>query len=1012
MMMTMRQNLILLSLCLLLLTTARVYPQQTAIYDPVYEKYLKAKELFTHEKYSSAQQLFAELRENESPGLDAIRPEIVFYDALCAAELHHQDAAYKINHYIESYPEHGLTNEAYYYLGRMYFNDNKFRDAQKALQRVSPSRLSGISRDEYYFMLGYSSLRNDDTRTAKNFFSRVSGKNQDLSGQAFYYMGHINYLEGDYQEALKTFEKLESDRRYKKVIPEYKLQIYHQMGDYETITASADEWLESAGSVNKAGAARIIGDAWYHKGDFGQAMKYMEIFERTSRLSISREDHYLLGYTYYRNGEYNKALGNFQKAVTVDDSLTQAAYYYIGACYNMAGEKKYAANAFLSAYKLDIDEGISEEALFNYIKITLETGYNPYNEAVVLLEKYLSDNPSSDRKDEAYSYLADLYLTSRNYKQALASIENVQYKSVDLEAAYQKILFYRAIELFNATDLDAAITLFKKAAGYSYDESIRSESSFWIGECFYRQANYWGTIKYTKDFLASRSAKNSEHYGKAYYNLGYSHFNRKEYSDAITQFKKFVEINKGSDARLSSDAMLRIGDSYFISSQYASAITYYDKVLGSGSPDADYALYQKALSLGAQGNYRGKTENLRTLINSYTGSRYRDDAMYEAALTYSILEDERNALGYFDQLIQSYPNSGYTATALLKKGFIYYNRNENQPAIEAFKSAVSKYPASKESQEALAALKNIYLDMNRMDEYYSYARSLSFAEVSASEEDSLSYKAAENIYLQGDCQRATGAFGKYLEQFPSGSYVDPARYYLAECLQKTGQQDRAMEEYKALASRPRSRFSEEVLLKLSQTLYEKGQYDEALGYYRQLENVAEYQQNLVTALAGQMRCHFRAGDNDQAIATGQRLLTTSKVPEELLQETRLTLARAYFEEDRVEEARMEYSELSRMVSNEWAAEAYYHLALIDFETGREAEAENRIFELSDKLAAYDYWVVKGFILLSDIYLQRGDTFQAKQTLQSIIENYQGPELGEIARNKLRTIEFNEQPENE
>lgn len=1007
----MRQNLIILSFCLLLLYHRTASAQQSAIYDPLYDQYNTAKELFGHEKYSSAQDIFSGLLNSNTPGLDLIRPELVFYDAICAAELHHKDAPSKIQGYIDDYPEHGLSNDAHYYLGKMYFNDNKFRDAQKALQRVRASRLSGVSRDEYYFMLGYSSLRNDDARTAKNYFTKVSNKDQNLYGQSYYYIGHIHYLDGKYPEALQAFDKLESDRRYKKIIPEYKLQIYHQLGDYDRITASADEWLESAGATNKSEAARIIGDAWYHKGDFTQAMKYLEIFERTARTSISRETYYLLGYTYYRNNEYQKALNNFQKAATVKDSLTQASYYYIGACYNMAGEKKYAANSFLSAFKLGIDPQIAEEALFNYIKITLETGYDPYNEAVVLLEDFLAGNPDSPRRDEAYSYLADLYLTSRNYKQALVSIENVQYRNPSLEAAYQKILHYRAIELFNSNEPDQAITLFKKAAGYSNDELIRSESNFWIGESMYRQDNYWGTIKYSKDFLASSQAKRSPYYAKAYYNLGYSHFNRKEYNDAITNFKKFTDINAGQDVKLWSDAMLRTGDCYFISSQYSSAISHYDKVISKMSQDADYALYQKSLALGAMGNYRAKTESLRTLINQHSGSRFRDDAMYELALTYSIMEDYANALSYYDQLIQTYPKSSYTATALLKKGFIYYNRNDYNPAIESFKSAISRYPGTKESQEALAVLKNIYLDMNQVDQYYAFAKGLNFADVSASEEDSLNYKSAENLYLQGDCLRSTAAFDKYLTQFPQGGYTDHARYYMAECLLKNGDEEQAARQYETLANRPRSRFTEDALVRLTTILYESGKYQEALPFYTQLESVAEYQQNLVAAMAGQMRCYFRDGQYPAAIEAGKRLLGATKVPDNVVHETHLTLARAHFEEGEIEQARQEYQTLAGLVKNEWAAEAYYYLALMDSETGRDAEAENKIFELSDKFAAYDYWVAKGFILLADIYMKSGNVFQAKQTLQSIIENYQGPELAEIARAKLKMIEQNENPDN-
>jgi TolA-binding protein len=1000
----MRQNLLLLALGLIIIPFRGVFSQQTAVYQESFEKLRTAQELFEHEKYNSAQRLYESLMSDESPGMDAHRPEITFYDAICAAELHNQDAAFKINSYIRQYPEHGLTNEAYYYLGRMYFNDNKFKDAQQSLQKTRPSRLSSASRDEYYFMMGYSSMRNNDSKTARNYFSKVSANDENLHGQAFYYLGHLNYVDGKYKDALDAFNKLENDRRYKKIVAEYKLQIYHQVGDYDKITSSADEWLETAGSVNKSDAARIIGDAWYHKGNFEEAMKYMEIFERTARTGISREDHYLLGYTYYRNGEYEKALSNFQQAATVKDSLSQAAFYYIGACYNIAGDKKYAANAFLSAYKMDIDKQISEEALMDFVKITLETGYDPYNEAVGMLESHIDKNPNSAKKDEAFSYLADLYLNSKNYKQALASMESIEYRNASLDEAYQKILYYRGIELFNSNEPEQAATLFKNAAGYTYDETIRCESNFWLGECSFRQANYTATIRYTKDFLASAQAKRTEFYSKAYYNLGYSHFNRKEYNDAITNLKKCIELLQGQDLKLANDAMLRIGDSYFITSQYTYAVTYYDRVIGNRSDESDYAYFQKALCFGATGNYAGKAETLRSIISSYPSSRFRDDAMYEAALTYTMLKDDRNALSYYDKLIQSYPSSSYTPGAYLKKGFIYYNTNEYQLAIESFKSAVSKYPGTKESQEALAALKNVYLDMNQVDQYYAYARSLSFAEVNASEEDSLSYKSAENLYLQGECSRAATAFRKYLDQFPQGGYADNAHFYLAECLVKNGDSQGALKEYQSLVEGPRSKFTEEALVNITSTLYKEGKYTEAIHYYKQLESVAEYQQNLVTAVSGLMRCYFKTENYTLAAEAARRLVSTPKVTDELVSEAHITMARSYYNVGMTSEAKEEYLAVSTLVKNEWAAEALYYLAQIDADSGQDTEAEERIYQLSDQLAAYDYWVAKGFILLADIYVRRNDLFQAKQTLQSVIENYEGPELGDIARQKLSELE--------
>jgi hypothetical protein len=45
--------------------------------------------------------------------------------------------------------------------------------------------------------------------------------------------------------------------------------------------------------------------------------------------------------------------------------------------------------------------------------------------------------------------------------------------------------------------------------------------------------------------------------------------------------------------------------------------------------------------------------------------------------------------------------------------------------------------------------------------------------------------------------------------------------------------------------------------------------------------------------------------------------------------------------------------------------------------------------LVKNLPNYDYWVTKTFILLADNYVALNDTFQAKATLQSIIDNYKG-----------------------
>lgn len=977
--------------------------QENAAFQQPGLDYRLADDLFRQRNFGSARQVYHDISGNLTIDDSEITTSAAFREAISAAELNNADAPAKISRFIETYPENALSGEANLYLGKIYFRDNKFKDAIKAFQGVNVSGLGKASREDLYFMVGYSQLKSGDPAAAKAYFQRISNQKSLYYVQSKYFLAHIDYLQGNYKQALKTFEELESDRHYQKIIPLYKIQIYHYLSDYEKIMAIGPAMVESSNNTNKPVLARITGNAFFNAEDYKNAALYLSIYEQSNRKSLSREDHYLLGFVNYKAGEYKNAIDNFQQAIRQNDALSQNASYYLGVCYNETGQKKYAGNAFLSAYKNGFDKELAEEALFDYIKISLESPFNPYNESISLLESYLKDHPDSPRSDEGFGYLSQLYLSSRNYKQALVSMELINNKNEQLQAAYQKILYYRAAELFNMQDLEGALDLYQKASELNYDESTRAESLYWVGEIFYRQNNYPAAIKYYNDFLKSKQAKSSSFYGNAYYNLGYTYFNRKEYTDAIAQFNKFLEAGQSRDPKLVSDAYLRLGDACFISKQYDLSIKNYDKVIVAKEAAMDYALYYKALSEGAKGDFNRKIDIMKVLINNYPKSGYLDDALYETALSYILLNQENQALVYFDKLVQGYPSTGKTIQASLRKGFIYFNRNDYNQAISSFKYVTEKFPGTQEAQEALAALKNIYIETGQVDQYYAYAKGLSFAEINSSEEDSLNYEVAENFYMQGKCDQAINSFKKYLDSFPDGAFVANAYYYQSECYLKYNQLSQALEGFKMVAEKPRSRFSEAALATASSMEYSSGNYSAALPLFEQLETVAEDPDITVASLTGQMRCQYRLKNFPSAAMAAQKLLSSGKASAELANETHFILGQSYLAQEDLTQAEYEFSISGKLSGTETGAEASYQLAAIAFQTGRMVEAEERIYALAENFAAYDYWVAKGFILLSDIFLKNGNEFQARQTLQSVLENYKGPELGAVAKEKLDAL---------
>jgi TolA-binding protein len=87
-----------------------------------------------------------------------------------------------------------------------------------------------------------------------------------------------------------------------------------------------------------------------------------------------------------------------------------------------------------------------------------------------------------------------------------------------------------------------------------------------------------------------------------------------------------------------------------------------------------------------------------------------------------------------------------------------------------------------------------------------------------------------------------------------------------------------------------------------------------------------------------------------------------------------------------------------------AAESKCQIAYLLFDKKDYKKAKKTVFELADNYSAYEYWFAKGYLLLADIYLIEKDGFQAKATLQSIIENYDGnDEIKPSAVDKMKTI---------
>ncbi|PJB59479.1 MAG: hypothetical protein CO098_03160 [Bacteroidetes bacterium CG_4_9_14_3_um_filter_41_19] len=979
-------------------------PAQETVYRmPPSETYRNALTLFEQQNYGAARQMFAQAMQEEKDKQGAFFENAAYYSIVCAVELEDKDAYNQALIFAATYPGSAWIPSIHFQLGQLLFKDKKYDDALEMFQQISPQQLTTDQRTEYYYQIGYSQMKLNRYDAAIANFTKITGSKTEYGRAANYYYAHLQYMKGNYDEALKGFKAIENDRRFKKYVPNYLMHIYYIQGQFEKVVDEGKLYFESADKTTRKELARLLGNAYYNLKDYKHALEYYTEYENGGRHDQSPGEQYRIGYTKFVNGKEAAAIPNFQEATKEGGTMEQNAWYHLGFCYLATDQQKFAQNAFLKAYKLKNDPLLTSDALFNYVKTTITLGGDPYNDPVSTIEEFIKENPGTSESNQAYTLLSQLYLSSRNYDAAILSIEKTNRPDKQLQKVYQQITYNQGIEYFNRGAYTDALSYFEKSQTYPIDGRLMALSMFWQGDTYYRLKQFDLAMRKFSAFLKMREAGQTDLISTAQYNMAYASFNQKDYSVAIRDFEKFLS---GSSAQknLIADARLRLADSYFILKRYSTAMQWYQKVIDANSRDADYALYQLAACYGSAGNFQQKTNSLTQLTERYKASNYYDDALYETASTYLIMNDQRLAINYFNRLVKEKPTSNLAKKALVKMGFLYYKNNQFEEAIKVLKQVVDRYPASLEAKEALNTLQSIYMDMGKVDQYLTYAKGLDFVQISTSQEDSLTFTSGENYYLNNECDKAIPLLNKYVEQYPNGGFVLTAYHELTQCLEKTGKNQEALVLYEKIASLPENQYTTEALIKSARAAFAGGDYGKSQLFYKRLSEMDNNPSMRLESLDGMMQSAYLNGDNPGAKKAATELLMTEKVGNDQIINAHFLLGKIAMSENNQAQALKEFTITTNLSAGEKGAESKYHVALLNYRANKLEEAENTVYELSEKYPSSDYWIAKAFILLADIYVGRDNIFQAEQTLQSVIENYKGEDLKKIAVEKLKRLQ--------
>ncbi len=985
--------------------------QETEYYGNVQKDIDIAKELFSKGKYISTFNEFQKIQKHVEKQSE-LYSEAEYYKSVSALKAGYTAGNKMLTSFTKDYPESPYINSAWFNLGDYQFEKKQYAVALKTYANVKRADLSENDKIIFAYKNGYANLMTENLAAAEKEFYTVKDANSIYSKPATYYWAHIMYLNEKFDDALEGFRKLNNDPTYSRVIPLYISHIYYKQQRYEEVVNYTVPVIKEVEEEHKAELSKIVGDSYFHLGQYEKAIPYLESYFLATKLT-TREENYVLGYCYYNTGSFFKAAPLMEKASKGNDEMAQNAYYHLADCYVKTNEKEKAKMAYDAAANLDFDAKIKEDALFNYAKLTYELSYSPFNETIKAFDKYIELYPSSERNAEAYRILSEVYMATKNYKDATTSIEKIKVKTPTILKAYQRVTYYRGLELFNNLAYNQSIEYFDLSLeNGSHDRSINALAQFWKSEALYRVGDYNSAISNFTKFLSISGASALREFKDAEYNLAYAYFKIEDYSGASAHFKKYISATQGARTEKQADALNRIGDCYFVNTDYTQAIQNYQQSYNLKTYEADYALFQIAVCKGLQRNQQGKIDNLEQLLTGFPESEFQDDAMYELGRSYERLGENQKATEQYNKIAQNHQQSIFYKKALLQLGLINYNNGDFNKALTQYKEVTEKFPETPESQAALMGIKNCYIELNNVEAYFDYAKQTGTSiNVSASEQDSLTFLAAERLYMSGD-KGASVQLEKYLKQFPNGGFAVNSHFYLAELLYNEGKYSDANTHYSFVANQPENIFSEQALSKAAELTLNAGSYTEALELCNRLEQIASGKWNILRANFGQMRCYLVLNNYENALLAAGKVKKSEVANEAMIREANYTEGKSYYILNNYAKALEGLKLVATDVKYEQGAESKYLVAEIYYHQKELQKSEDEIIDFISKNTPYQYWLGKSFLLLADIYVSKGDEFQAKHTLKSLYENYNDDNDGikAEAANKLLVIENKEKSE--
>ncbi|MCB9202517.1 MAG: tetratricopeptide repeat protein [Flavobacteriales bacterium] len=963
------------SLYIYILFTTFSFGQQSDYYKQITYEITKAESQFNDKAYSAVQNSARDILSFQKPNA-VIANDLTFKKVVADLVLQEKYALEEYEKYANENPEIKQEYSLYEPLGNFYLINGQYENSAYYLSKVLPSDFNEEEKINHYYKLGYAYFMSEEYQKALSPLKKVNKANH-YKNETDYMIGHILYHEGKYAQVMNYFEPLLNHENYSQKVRPYLIQIYFNDKKYNQAIEEGKKLLNSGAFPEmKSEISKIIGESYFKLQEYKQAIPYLENYI-DSQENPKASDFYQLGYVYYVNGNYQKAVDNFNKITSENSELGQNAYYQLGNSYLKTNKKQEALTAYKSASEMNFNAKVAENAHYNYAKLSFDIG-NPFESTPNAIQRFLDNYPKNPHQAKMNQLLVKSYVKSNQLDDAVNILKTKSNKSPELKNAYQEVSYLNGVRLFNEGKYQQAIDNFKHAIEITSNQEVLAKSLFWSAESNFQLGNYTETLLNLKT-LEKININYSEKIQLPYL-FGFTYLKVKNYEKSVEYFERFLN---NPTKELEEDAKLRLADAYLGLNNYDKAIAIYDTA--EETENSEYATFQRANLYGLQGKQSEKIKTLQDYIQNYPNSDKKQTAYYEIANAYYSLQKYNDAISYYDKVISMDKQNEILTNSYFARADSYAQLNQDERAINEYKSIAKKYAQTDYVKRAVSEAQSLYVKTGNVKGFESWIKSINYS-ITNQEKEEFVFAVAQKSFSSQKYQQTINDLTGFDINFPKSTKTTLVNFYLAESYYQLKQLEKAIPYFTKVAGKPNEN-QEEALLRLSQIYLNQNKKDEAFLSLEALYQVSNNPNYLSFCELELMHLYAEKKQYKNAVEMANKVISNDTNSQTIKETAKVIIAKSELSLGEENKAKELYKELENSSNEAVKAESLYYKAYFLNKDKKYKESNEVIFNLVSNYSEQQYWGAKSLVVMSENYFYLNDLYQANYTINQVLENY-------------------------